>query len=461
MEKAASKGAIANSPASVGPVRQVALTGDASCEPVAPDAASSSSTSLGSTSPGSVPAVQGALDPTVRLAGFDERVIKGEDARYQEEVERLARVYGFDFVAIGLAPFLGAPLKWVYFSGATSARVTRIVLSPGHGIGGIVLKSGQPMMLTDIDNDLDPREYSSYPIVFAEDLRSFCALPLLREGHTAGVLLLAHRKAGSSFEADYRRCVKDIEGPFLDCVVKQQAFIDFEGIYASGLSEEAHPLRQAELSRLVVAQENERKRLSRELHDGIAQELLTVALRLRMAQERIDDKDARTLLDEALAGIDLIQSEVHNLSVELRPSTLDNFGLVSALRSQAVVLERAYGAHVSFEVPLEIGRFDPDVETQVYRICQEAMLNACKYSGADQVFVSISKSADWLNVTIADQGVGFNVEAPTIRGSGCGLSGMRERAKSIGGVLNVESSNQGTSVVLVAPMRVKEEESRN
>ncbi len=168
MEKAASKGAIANNSASVGLVRQVALAGDVSCEPVAPDAASSSSTSPGSTSPGStspgsVPAVQGALDPTVRLAGFDERVIKGGDARYQEEVERLARVYGFDFVAIGLAPFLGAPLKWVYFSGATSARVTRIVLSPGHGIGGIVLKSGQPMMLTDIDNDLDPREYSSYP----------------------------------------------------------------------------------------------------------------------------------------------------------------------------------------------------------------------------------------------------------------------------------------------------------
>ncbi len=390
-----------------------------------------------------------------KAANFDETTVTGQDGRYQREVERLARTYGFDFVGLGLAPFLGAPLKWVYFAGATSARVTRIVLSPGHGIGGIVLKSGQAMMLTDIDHELDPREYSSYPIVFAEDLRSFCALPLSRDGRTVAVLLLAHRSADPSFEADYLRCVEELGGSFIDMDLKAQGFIDFEGIYASGRTEEAAPLRQGELSRVVVAQEDERKRLSRELHDGIAQELLTVSLKLRQTQERIDDGEALKLVDEALAEIEAVQAQVHDLSVELRPSTLDNFGLVSALRSQAAVLAHSYGVHVDFEVAGEIGRFDAGVETQVYRICQEAMLNSCKYSGADRIEARFSASAGWISASIADRGAGFDVAAPTVRGSGCGLSGMRERARAIGGTLDVVSGGDGTTVTLVAPMRAE------
>lgn len=396
-----------------------------------------------------------------RSANFADTVIYGQDDRYQHEADRLASQYGFDFVAIGLTPFLGAPLKWVYFSGATSTRVTRIVLSPGHGIGGIVLKSGQPMMLTDIDNDLDPREYSSYPIVFAEDLRSFCALPLSQNDRTVGVLLLAHRSAGSSFKDDYLRCAHDVRGEFLDVEIKEAEFIDFEGIYESGLSDEVHPLSQGMLSKVVVAQENERKRLSRELHDGIAQELLTVALRLRLAKEHIENQESLDLIGEALAGIDLIQSEIHNLSVALRPSTLDNFGLISALKSQAVVLEHGFGVHFDIEILNEPGRFNSDVETQVYRICQEAMLNACKYSGADKVAVTVSESAGWVNVVVSDRGVGFNAEAPAVKGSGCGLSGMQERAKAIGGALTMSSSNKGTIINLLAPMRLKESESSN
>ena len=71
--------------------------------------------------------------------------------------------YGFDFVSIGLTAFIGAPLKWIYSAGATGERHRRIVLAPGHGIGGITIKAGKPMMFTNIDEEIDPREYSSYP----------------------------------------------------------------------------------------------------------------------------------------------------------------------------------------------------------------------------------------------------------------------------------------------------------
>ena len=385
---------------------------------------------------------------------FDEAILRGGDKRYQDEVDRIANAYGFDFVGLGLAPLFGAPMKWVYFSGATSQRVTRISLSPGHGIGGIVLKTGKPMMLTDIDQDMDQSEYSSYPIVFAEDLRSFCAAPVTRDGRTVGVLILAHRTPGRQYASDYRRCLTDLKGPFLDARIEKQIFINPEEIQASNKeASKKAPLHKSELSKIVLAQESERKRLSRELHDGMAQELLTVALKLHMAQEHIEDSEANTLINEALTGIATVQTEIHNLSVELRPSTLDNFGLIAALKSQAAVLEKSYGAHISFDAPHEVERFNPAIETQVYRICQEAILNACKYSSSDQIEVHAMASAGWLSISVSDKGVGFNTEAPAVKGSGCGLSGMQERASTIGASLRIESSSGGSTVTLVAPMR--------
>ncbi len=387
-------------------------------------------------------------------SNFSEAVLRGGDAGYQEEADRIAETYGFDFVGIGLSPFVGASMKWVYFSGATSQRVTRISLSPGHGIGGIVLKSGQPMMLTDIDQDLGQSEYSSYPIVFAEDLRSFCALPLKQGSHTVGVLILAHRSSGREHAQAYLRCANDLQGKFLDAEMQEQNFLDLGKLRANGKEGlEFTPLRQTELSKIVLAQEDERKRLSRELHDGMAQDLLTITLLLHMAQERIADNDANDLINQALGRIEALQTDIHNLSTELRPSTLDNFGLIPALKSQAAVLEKTYGANIVFTGQQTISRLDPAVETQVYRICQEAILNSCKYSKADKVEVSFAASVGWLNVTVSDKGVGFNTEEPVVQGSGCGLSGMRERARLIGADLRISSSDQGSTVSLVAPMK--------
>lgn len=104
-------------------------------------------------------------------SNFTESELAGERGEYDEAVHRIKVKYGFDFVSMGLTAFVGAPLKWIYSAGATGERYRRIVLAPGHGIGGIVIKSGKPMMFVDIDEQIDPREYSSYPIVF----RSFAA----------------------------------------------------------------------------------------------------------------------------------------------------------------------------------------------------------------------------------------------------------------------------------------------
>lgn len=388
-------------------------------------------------------------------SNFDEHTLNGENETYAQQVTSLKERFDLDFVGLGLTSFAGAPLRWIYSAGATGERYRRIVLAPGHGIGGIVLKVGKPMLYTDIETEMDPREYSSYPIVFAEDLRSFCALPLVKDNVTVGVLLAAFRTSSPQHIESYRALITALDGRLCDLQVIDQDFLSFEQIASEEKAAEKDSfLGYSVLSKMVNAQEEERQRISRELHDGTAQELLAVTFQLRCLRETETAEEALPLLDKIENGINTVLDELHNISVELRPSTLDHFGLVSALRSQSVIYEGTYGARINFEVEGEVLRFDHAHETQVYRICQEAILNACKYSGADEVRVHLTFADGWLRAVIIDEGDGFDVEQPVIRGSGCGLSGMRERASLIGATLTVESGTTGTTVTLVAPISV-------
>ena len=367
-------------------------------------------------------------------------------------MKNIHRQYGFDFVALGLTAYFGAPLRWVYGAGATSNRYLRIALSPGRGIGGIVIKSGRPMLFLDIDKQIDPREYSSYPIVFAEDLHSFCALPLLTNGRVVGCLLCAFRSAQSGHKACYEQLIQDIGDTFLNFKVISAGFMNIEGFADADASLTVPTGSYSALSQIINAQEGERKRISRELHDGIAQELLSASFLVRQMQGYSPDERSSKALDELNGKIESILGELHNLSVELRPSALDDLGLEAALKSQAVVFERTYGTTLLFTGKLSQRRFNQSLETQIYRICQEAVLNACKYSENDTVRISLEDRSNWVHVVIADEGRGFNTNNPPIKGSGCGLSGMRERANLIGATLTVESSAKGTVVTLVAPM---------
>ncbi|MDO4503462.1 MAG: GAF domain-containing sensor histidine kinase [Coriobacteriia bacterium] len=395
------------------------------------------------------------------MRSFSQETLEGRNQLYSAEVERLGTTYGFDFTAVGLAALPGAPLKWIYSQGSTSNRFRRIMLAPGHGIGGIVLKAGKPMLFTDIDTEMDPREYSSYPIVFAEDLRSFCALPLCKGDRTVGVLLMAFRTAEESHSTAYRAAVRELEGCFCDLRITAQDFMDFEEVSKSTDAplgaDRPVGMTNSSISLTIAAQESERARISREIHDGISQELAIAAMKARLALARSTDPEQKAELTEACSGIDLAIDRLHDLSVELRPSTLDHFGLLPALRSLAMSFEKAYGARIEFGGDAVIPRFSPAMETQVYRICQEAMLNASKYADADTMEVTLTASDGWILAVVQDHGTGFNTDAPVIRGSGCGLHGMRERAELINAELTIESGPQGTRVALTAPMGAVQE----
>ena len=409
-------------------------------------------------------------------SNFSQETLAGKNALFQNAVDSLHERFHFDFTSMGITAFVGAPLKWVYSAGETSNRHRRIALAPGHGIGGIVLKAGKPMLFTDIDSEMDPREYSSYPIVFAEDLRSFCALPLKRGNHVVAVLLCAFRNVDPSHAETFRTLIaEELHGTFCGLDVVSEGFMGLGE--TSGQAQEAPigaaadtsfagirdtdetgapKLLRGDLARAISAQEEERRRISRELHDGVAQELLTVTFTLQRLADHVDAEGA-AILEEARGGINGVLDELHNISVMLRPSSLDHLGFVPALRSQALLLEKTYGSAIHFQGTLTLPRFDRALETQAYRICQEAMTNACKYSGSDVVTVSVEAAGDWLHISVTDEGCGFDVAHPTIKGSGCGLLGMQERASQVGATLSIESGDHGTCVTLVTPMRTATE----
>ena len=307
------------------------------------------------------------------------------------------------------------------------------------------------MRFTDIDAELGARAYSSFPIVFAEDLRSFIALPLVKSDRVTGVLLCAFRTVDPHHDLAFDGCIEQLRHGLCDFDVVTDGFLKFDEV--------VHPTSQSSgdapdipLLSLVEAREDERRSISRELHDGLAQELLSVSMIVKQIGVLHDDAQTRTLVNLAEGNIDRMLDETRNLSVQLRPLALDDLGLAPALRAQAAVYEKVFGVSITIDDSTSGCRFPHDTETHVYRIAQEALLNACKYSHSDSIDIILAENERCLTVAVCDQGKGFDIEKPVVKGHGCGLGSMRERAALIGAHLNVFSSSVGTTVTVSVPL---------
>jgi two-component system, chemotaxis family, CheB/CheR fusion protein len=202
--------------------------------------------------------------------------------------------------------------------------------------------------------------------------------------------------------------------------------------------------------RLVSAQENERARIAREIHDRVGQQL--TALRFALDRVRrccVDAPAALGSLDEALEIARGIDTDIDVLARELRPAALDDLGLVAALSRYVESWGRHSGVQAEFRIGgLDDVRLTPDVETTFYRVAQEALNNVAKHAHASRVDVLLERRNGAILLVVEDDGVGFDAADPSQSG-GLGLSGMHERASLIGAGLQIESSpGQGTSVFL-------------
>jgi signal transduction histidine kinase len=202
------------------------------------------------------------------------------------------------------------------------------------------------------------------------------------------------------------------------------------------------------LRRVVEAQELERKRLARELHDETGQALTSILLGLRSLDEGPATARVRELVVSTL-------QDVRRLAVELRPKALDDFGLVPALERLLETFHEQSGTAVELEARIGTERLPPEVETALYRIVQEALTNVVKHAGARHVSVTLTLKTTSVVTVVEDDGEGFAPdEVAATNDGGLGIVGMRERVSLLGGRLEIESApGAGTTLVVEVPTR--------
>jgi signal transduction histidine kinase len=265
-------------------------------------------------------------------------------------------------------------------------------------------------------------------------MRTALYVPLLLRGEAIGVIT-AQDKQG----ADRRFADEDVR---LAEVFAQRATV------AVDLSRRV--ARDA-LRRVVSAQEQERRRLARELHDETGQALTSILLGLRTVEEAGGEQEVRAAVAEVRELVRSTLQDVRRLAVELRPTALDDFGLVAALERLTESFTEQTGIAVGFESLLPAARLTPEIETALYRIVQESLTNIVKHAQAHNVSIVLGRKSDAVSVIVEDDGVGFDPDRP--REGGLGLIGMRERVSLIGGRLTIESRpGAGTTFVAEVPV---------
>ena len=205
------------------------------------------------------------------------------------------------------------------------------------------------------------------------------------------------------------------------------------------------------LRRVVSAQELERQRLARELHDETGQALTSILLGLKSVEDAKSATEASAAAAELRELVVTTLQDVRRLAVELRPKALDDFGLVSALERLVETFSEQTGIQVDLEPRLGEERLSPDVETTLYRITQEALTNVVKHAQAKRVSIVLTRRSGSVAAVIEDDGRGFSAGS---EGNGLGLLGMRERITLVGGRLDVDSSpGSGTTLSIEVPAR--------
>ncbi len=200
--------------------------------------------------------------------------------------------------------------------------------------------------------------------------------------------------------------------------------------------------------RVLTAQEEERKRVARELHDETSQALTSLMIELKML-ENGDEEDRGARMEQLRAHILQILDDVRRLALELRPSALDELGLVPALRAYIKEYTGKFHIKVELQVAGLKERLADHIEVALYRVVQEALTNVAKHSGATSVNISMSRDDGSAVLTIKDNGRGFAVtEVMKSKERGLGLFGMKERMSTIGGDLEINSApGRGTKLV--------------
>jgi signal transduction histidine kinase len=346
-----------------------------------------------------------------------------------------------ELIATRLRELLGARVVTIALPHASSARIE---VAAGDGteqlVGMVVAGRSKTMRILERKRSERVDAVLDDPEVDQESMRRIGAhtslyVPLIVRGNAMGVVAAHDKQAADPRFNDDDLRIAEI----------------FAGRAAVAVELSQRVARDA-LRRVVTAQELERRRLARELHDETGQALTSILLGLRAVEDARNPDELGT----AIAGVrDLVRStllDVRRLAVELRPSVLDDFGLVAALERLTETFSEQSGLLVHFEQLIRGGeRLPPEVETALYRIVQESLTNVVKHAHASTVSIVLARGDDSVSLVVEDDGVGFDPETPSE--GGIGLVGMQERVALLGGRLSIESRpGAGTTFQAEVPL---------
>ena len=209
--------------------------------------------------------------------------------------------------------------------------------------------------------------------------------------------------------------------------------------------------------RLLDIQESERRHIARELHDEIGQSLTALKIQLQTLQQRLPDPAMGLPLDPGVQTLDRLMTQVRNLSLELRPSVLDDLGLQAALRWYIDRKRQDSGLDIRLQMDFPEAGFGPDMDMVLFRVVQEGLTNVVRHAGASRVDIQLVTDPPPARLSIQDDGDGFDVEEGKKRamaGQSLGLIGMLERVNLAGGRLDLSSSpGRGVCIHVTLPLK--------
>jgi signal transduction histidine kinase len=346
-------------------------------------------------------------------------------------VERMGELLDARFVAVLLPDAEGGRIEISAADGEGADELVGYTLSVERTKAGRVLREGTSER---VDSVLDDPETDPH-LMRRIGARAGLWTPLVVRGAPIGVLLALDRRGP--------------EPRFSDADMRlAQRFAARAAVAVDHSRRVAHTT----VERIVSGQEQERRRLSRELHDETGQALTSILLGLKAIEETQGTDQFPAALAELRTLVVATLQDVRRLAVELRPKALDDFGLVPTLERLTSTFEEQTGIATHLESRLPETRLPTEIETVLFRVVQEALTNVVKHARAQHVSVILQARAGRVVVMIEDDGRGFAGKG-TQSGDGIGLLGMRERIALVGGRLEVETSaGGGTRIVVEVPV---------
>ncbi|MBN2462488.1 MAG: GAF domain-containing protein [Dehalococcoidia bacterium] len=339
-------------------------------------------------------------------------------------------------------------LRYRVSRGLSVKYVEKMKIAPGEGIAGRVLRTGEPILLEDISKDA---RVAHKDLIGTEGLKGFASVPLKARDKVVGVINMASHMPGRFREDDLY--LLNSMGCQIGTAIEQTRL--YERLASAARR------YQTLLRHTLNAQEDERKRIARELHDETSQAITSLTLSLQAIISMVEMKDiADQDIIERLRGTHAYTvhagNEIVRLMKELRPTLLDELGMPAAIHRYAKDTLQTQGISVSAEFLDTDRRLPPEIEVTLFRVAQGLIGNILKHSGAKNAAIKLECDATKCTLKIQDDGKGFDVKRLThvySDGRGAGLFTMKERVKLAGGKCKIDSHRgQGTKVTINIPL---------